>query len=242
MTNEFIDFSSKIIQSGDIDPDYIFLKNHKEKFGVEETIQLFKKKLLIYNLESELLYHTGQIKPEEIKFGSERRKNKRHFLEWEEELERIDFKRLMTIYNGKDYSEFRELFKTIKGMGDWATWKAADIMNKVFGVEFSFSDNTFLEAYEYPLRGLLMVMGREEDTKIYKDREKYLNDFLMIKEISKDIEESDMFSAGRDILTLETCLCKFHSYKGKKYHVGEDLERIKAINFNKKLEKYWGLI
>jgi len=239
---EFIDFSSQIISTGDIDPDYIFLKNHKEKFGIDETINLFKKKLLIYNLESELLFHTRQIKLEDIKFGNERKKNKRHFVEWSRELETLDFRGLMVIYKGKNYDDFRNYFKTRKGMGDWASWKAADIMNKVFQIDFVFSDFTFLNAYEYPLRGLLMIMGKEENTKLYKNKSMFFDDFSQIKEISKKINPSSMFCAHSDILTLETCLCKFHSYKHKKYHIGEDLRKVKKINENEKLKNYWGLI
>ena len=237
----FSEFSAEIIRTGDIDPDYIFLRNHLDKFGKKETIQLFKKKLLIYNLESELLYHTNQITQDQIKFGNERRKQKRYFPKWEHMLEQIDFERIMDVFNGENYLDFREFFTKIDGMGDWASWTAADIMNKVFDVNMVFDDMTFLKAYEYPLKGLLMLNNEVEDVKQYNDIELYRTHIKTAFDLSKGITSSDFFNA-EELLTLETCLCKFHSYQHNKYKIGEDLERVKSINENERLKKYWGLI
>ena len=237
----FSDFSSEIIKTGDIDPDYIFLKNHLDKFGRDETIELFKKKLLIYNLESELLYHTGQITKEELKFGAERRKQKQHFPKWERKLQQIDFDKVMKTFDGADYLVFREYFITLDGMGNWASWKAADIMNKVFGVKFHFDEMTFLNAYEYPLKGLLMINNEVEDIKIYRDMELFKGHIKQAFNMSKNVPNGFFFDTT-DLLTLETCLCKYHSYKHGKYTIGEDLHRVMEINNNDKLKKYWGLI
>jgi hypothetical protein len=237
----FIEFSEEIIRTGDIDPDYIFLRNHLCRFGRKETIEIFKKKLLIYNLESELLYYTNQISADEIKFGNERRKQKRHFKKWERQLDRVDFEKVIQVFNGKSYLSFRNFFIKIDGMGDWASWKAADIMNKVFDVHMIFDDLTFLKAYEYPLKGLLMLNNCDENVQQYRNVEFYKKHINVALEISKKITPSKFFNA-QEILTLETCLCKFHSYRHNKYKIGEDLHKIKKINENEKLKKYWGLI
>lgn len=237
----FGEFSTQIIKSGDIDPDYIFLRNHLEKFGRDETIDLFKLKLLIYNLESELLYHTNQVTVEELRFGAERRKQKNHFTKWEQTLNKIDFGKVMTTFNGADYSVFREYFTTLPGMGNWASWKAADIMNKVFDIQFSFDDMTFLNAYEYPLKGLLLINNEVEDIKLYRDTDLFKQHIKQAFNETQNVEGAFFFKTD-DLLTLETCLCKYHSYKHGKYHVGEDLERVRRVNENPKLQKYWGLI
>ena len=111
----FVEFSNEIISTNDIDPDYIFFINYKEIYGEDKTFELLKKKLLIYNLHSELLYTDGLITFPDIKFGNERQKNKRFFLEWEQQLNRVDFKVLYK-FHGVDYLVFRENFKKIKGI------------------------------------------------------------------------------------------------------------------------------
>jgi hypothetical protein len=237
----FIEFSNRIIESGDIDPDYIFLIRHRETFGDSETISLFKKKLLIYNLENELLFQNNLITEDQIKFGNERRKNKRNFKNWFDKLEGVDFSSMIKAFNGKNYYEFKNFFCRLDGMGPWASWKAADIMNKVFGVNFIFSQMSFLEAYEYPLRGLLLLNGSAEDTSQYTNKELYKRHMEKMFELSTKIEPSQIFK-NDDLLTLETCLCKWHSYKSNKYTIGEDLEKVRGIKNNKELKKYWDLV
>jgi hypothetical protein len=236
----FIDFSNTIIESNDIDPDYIFFINYKKKYGADKTMELFKKKLLIYNLHSELLYTDGHICADEIKFGSERQKNKRYFLDWESNLNKVDFKRLYK-FHGVDYLIFRDNFKKIKGMGDWACWKAADILDKVFGVKMKFDEMTFLHAYQFPLKGLLMLNNRAEDVRIYRDKKIYLHDLSKAKSISKNIKKNSIWDAS-NILELETLLCKFHSFAHKHYKPNEDVNKLRKIKLDDRLSHYHDLL
>lgn len=236
----FVEFSNEIISSNDIDPDYIFIINYKKVFGEKKAFDLLKKKLLIYNLHSELLYTDGIIDYSEIKFGNERQKNKRFFLEWEAQLNKVDFNKLKK-FHGVDYLIFRENFKKLKGMGDWACWKTADILDKVFDVKMKFDTMTFLNAYQYPLKGLLMINNRPEKTSLYKDKNKYLNDFRKAREIAKSITAKGIWDAN-NVLELETLLCKYHSYQHKHYKPNEDLKKIRKIKEDKRLIHYHNLL
>lgn len=236
----FTEFSNKIIETNDIDPDYIFLINYKKHYGEEDTFELVKKKLLIYNLHSELLYHDKLIDYTQLKFGNERQKNKRHFLEWQAQLSKIGLEKFRK-FNGVDYLIFRHNFKKIKGMGDWASWKTADILEKVFDIKMKFDDFTFLNAYQFPLKGLLMINNRRENVAIYKDKSIYLKDYYNAKSIAKQILGNNIWDPN-NVLELETLLCKYHSFAHKHYTVNNDLNKVRKIKEDKRLSHYHKLL
>lgn len=236
----FIQFSNILIQSYDIDPDYVFLINHKKKYGLHSTFELFKKKLLIYNLHSELLFTNGLITVEEIKFGSERQKSKRFFLQWYENISKVTFDKLSK-FQGVDYLTFRNNFKKLNGMGDWACWKAADILEKVFDIKMTYNEYTFLQAYEYPLKGLLLLNNAKEDIRIYKNKTIFREHLNFAKSLATQITANEYFNS-RNILELETLLCKYHSYCHKHYKPLEDLNKIREIKKDFRLSQYHELL
>ena len=233
---EFIDFSKKIFETNDIDPDYIFFINCKKDLSEDELFQMLKYKLLIYNLSSELLYKEKIIDYKNIKFGNERQKSKNYFPEWERILLNIDFKRLKKFHN-VDYRIFKKEFSKIKGMGNWACWKCADILDKVFEIKMKFDNSIFLEAYEYPLKGLQMLNNYPEEIKIYNDKNIFKKHISFAREISSQIGKIGIWDSN-NILELETLLCKYHSYKHNKYKIGNDLNHVRKIKEDKRLYKY----
>jgi len=237
----FEQFSSEIIKTYDIDPDYVFLINYKNKYGDFKTFELFKKKLLIYNLSSELLYSDGHITKEQIKFGNERQKSKPYFFAWEKILTPLSLDKLKK-FHGVDYLIFKDNFTRIKGMGNWASWKAADILDKVFDIKMIFNDQTFLKAYEYPLKGLLLLNGEKEDIAVYKNNMFLYNKHLKeAKNQVKNIKNNDVFNSN-NLLELETLLCKYHSYKHNKYKPNDDLKKIRKIKEDSRLKEYHNLL
>lgn len=236
----FVEFSNELIKSNDIDPDYVFLINHKNIYGVNSTFELVKKKLLIYNLHSELLYSNNLITIDEIKFGNERQKSKKYFPIWEKNLSKLNLEILLK-FNGVDYLIFRENFKKIKGMGDWACWKTADILEKVFGIRMKYNDFTFLQAYEYPLKGLLMLNNTVEDIRLYKNKNLFLKHLNFAKSLTNKINSNKYFNSS-NILELETLLCKYHSYCHKHYKPLDDLIKLRKIKQDSRLIQYHNLL
>lgn len=238
--NEFVDFSNQLIVSNDIDPDYIFIKNFREEFGEQEAFEIVKKKLLIYNLRFELLYHIGAIVESEIKFGSERQKQKNNFLKWYNGLRHLRLDALQK-FNKVDYLIFKREFSKLNGMGAWASWKCADILDKVFNIKMIYAHDVFLSAYEYPIKGLLMLNNTEEDVKIYSNKAVFNRHMSFAKTLSVQITKEGIWNA-ENVLELETLLCKYHSFKHNKYRIGQDIEHVRKIKDDVRLKAYHHLL
>lgn len=171
----FREFSKQIIETGDIDPDYILIRKKCKEYGWNKK-QMFNwilHKLVIYDSYSELQVINKEKDILEVKYGTERRKSKRFAKEYLNNIQRafidIDINKFFT---QKGYIVFNKI-KTIKGYGSWAAWKFMDLMSCCYGIDVDFETIDFRKAYTFPLKGLLMINDLPEDVKLLQDTKLY---------------------------------------------------------------------
>lgn len=229
----FIDFSRSILQSGDIDPDYMFIRefSRRKKFSKAKMLQWIRLKVVIYNSVSELHYLLHKESFKWLKFGNERNKSRNRAAE--------NLKAITEAFPDLEYVEDLMIgpnplkkVADVKGFGPWAAWKFLDLLDCCMGYNFEGSLGSqidFRDAYEYPLRGLLLVNQMEEDTDLLKDDKVYkkcLNKVLkMVLPLNK-LRTPHNENNGVRINEVETLLCKYHSYVHGHYHPGEDITRL----------------
>jgi hypothetical protein len=244
MKLSFNDFALEILKTGDIDPDYIFYKNMRKDFSDNEIFDLIHLKLCVYKTESELLIKYKNYSFSSVKYGNERNKNKHHsFKNYKnlktvhEKLNLIDFKNKT---NGIKYKTFNKFITQIHGIGSWASWKYADILNKVLDFNIKFCSEDFILGYEYPLKGLLLFSGRNENLDHYKDLNKFNDDINKLENSLKNIKGSykEIFDPT-NVSEYETLLCKYHSYYHNHYHPQEDLIKLRKMLNNKELNNFY---
>lgn len=224
----FKDFSYRLIKSQDIDPDYVFLREILENEPIFNKIIWIIHKVFIYDTASEYQHLMRAVPISELKYGTERNKNKnRTAKQLPYFLDKFDLSKMP-----REYTEARKYLKEFPGIGDWASWKFCDLLERVADIEIDFSKVDFRAAYEYPLRGLCRV-NNEQDT--------FVNELIKNDNLYHHFMYNAQCFLGDDVLGLtappkpgrtiniqeiETCLCKFHSYLGGHYHIGKDTEHL----------------
>jgi phage antirepressor YoqD-like protein len=75
----FREFSKQIIETGDIDPDYILIRKKCKEYGwgKKQMFNWILHKLVIYDSYSELQVIKKEKDIFDVKYGTERRKSKR---------------------------------------------------------------------------------------------------------------------------------------------------------------------
>ncbi|QDP51028.1 MAG: hypothetical protein Unbinned6004contig1002_14 [Prokaryotic dsDNA virus sp.] len=233
----FRDFSKQIIETGDIDPDYILIREKCKEYGWNKK-QMFNwilHKLVIYDSYSELQVINKEKNILEVKYGTERRKSKRFAKEYLNNIQRafIDIN-IEKFFTQKGYVVFNKI-KTIKGYGSWAAWKFMDLISCCYGIDVDFETIDFRKAYTFPLKGLLMINDLPEDVKLLQDTKLYsklMHNANKMLEGLETINSPHNNNKGLRINEVETLLCKYHSYKHNKYKVGQDIEHL-----NKRFKK-----
>ena len=233
----FADFSRVLIESGDLDPDYIFINKVCEKngWGNERKAEWIAAKSVIYNSIGELEFLLHGKNFDDVDYGNERRKHKRNAeLFWN-----------ALYHNAQAHQGFYSMFSKVhedanialkqlqkfQGIGPWAAWKILDLLNCCLGFNFDFKNVDFRLAYEYPIRGMLLVAGEDEER--YKKVSDELYESSM-NEVYRQLEEGGILKCAAppeyirniNMQEIETCLCKYHSYYHGHYKAGEDIERL----------------
>lgn len=234
----FEQFCVEILKTGDIDPDYLFYKNMTQDFTEQVLFDLIHIKLCVYKTESELLIKFHGKGFDDVKYGAERNKSKRTaektYLNIKALHKKMPYEQFKMKTNGLSYRTFNKFVKQANGIGDWASWKYADILNQVLGFKIQFSANDFILGYEYPLKGLLLVSGKPENVSLYKDIGEFKKDVNSLEKRLSAIQGKyvDMFDPTC-AAEYETLLCKYHSYVHGHYKPQEDITKLRKIGENK---------
>ena len=239
----FESFCQQILNTGDIDPDYLFYRNARKTLGDENLFDLIHIKLCVYKTESELLIKYKSKKFDEIKYGAERNKAKHTAQQTYQNIKRFHAKHnvheFRDLTQNKNYTAFNRLVTQIKGIGSWASWKYADILNKTLDFQINFRAIDFIQGYEYPLKGLCLVSNKPENTAIYSSKNVFAEDVLQLENRLKKIEGiyADMFNPI-NVAEYETLLCKYHSYRHNHYKPQEDLHKLRKLSDNVLLTEF----
>src|SRR5688572_30241059 len=80
----FTEFSRCLLESGDIDPDYMFIREFakRKKLTRQTLVEWLMLKVVVYNSVSELEHLLHGIDFHKLKFGAERNKAKNHAQEY----------------------------------------------------------------------------------------------------------------------------------------------------------------
>lgn len=227
----FYEFSKLLLETGDIDPDYVFIrdKSIEYNFNKKQIFNWILHKLVIYDSYSELQVIFKQKKLEEVKYGNERRKHKMHARQYLNNIQKAFIDTNVEKFFSDNGNLVFNRIKTIKGFGPWAAWKFMDLMSCSYGVDVDFDSIDFRRAYTFPLKGLLMVNGLPEDVKLLKDNSLYKkllsNTYAMLDDLVK-IHTPHNNGKGVRLNELETLLCKYHSHMHNKYTAGQDIEHL----------------
>jgi hypothetical protein len=237
----FTQFSKEILESGDIDPDYIFMRNytHKNKLGKEFLIKWVRLKTVIYKSSSELEVLLCKVPMSKVSFGNERNKSKNKVGEFFYAIDHyfVHYGEYKLVESLAKSERALDALKTVPGIGPWAAWKLMDLIDCVLGYDTNLGKVDFRKAYEFPLKGLLMINGKEEDTSLLSSDELYHQCLKNAwKQMPKVKTTPHNKNRGLRINELETCLCKYHSYIHGHYYPGKDLEHLKKSIAESKYE------
>lgn len=231
------EFAINIVESGDLDPDYIFLLNvfNKLKLTDEQRATWIVMKTVVYNSCSEAEIFFRERTFENVEYGAERRKHKRYAKRYFEAFKAHAVGRAASVHRyfrglPPSASVSLQALRRIDGVGPWAAWKCLDLLERVLHLPVDFSSVDFRIAYEYPLKGILMLAGHEEDVTLLKDSSLY-RDCLEISVNKIGAGRLCLSPPTRDrpigVQEFETIFCKYHSYMHGHYTPGEDLHRLR---------------
>ena len=236
-------FCQQILSTGDIDPDYLFYRNARKTIGDDDLFDLIHLKLCIYKTESELLIKYKGKKFDQVKFGAERNKSKHTAFQTYQNIKRFHAKLPVNgfreLTRGKNYTAFNRLVTQINGIGSWASWKYADILNKTLDFQINFRAIDFIQGYEYPLKGLCLVNNKAENTTIYSRRDVFAEDVVNLEaRLSKIAGNYAEIFNPTNVAEYETLLCKYHSYRHNHYKPQEDLHKLRKLKDNPDLTEF----
>lgn len=116
---------------------------------------------------------------------------------------------------GNDWNALVEYLTTIRGNGRWASYKLAELAQKVTHREIEVTDAA--HAYSSgPRKGLADVLGPVPPG----------NDPATVALLDKATEELAAYVHEDDLGYVETSLCDFHSLVSGRYYLGHDIDQM----------------
>jgi len=107
--------------------------------------------------------------------------------------------------------------------GDWIAFKAADMMERVYGAKISFDPNIGL-MYDSPRKALDLLMLDMDFITDSRSPEGFYHNLLSFFSSHRAPPDKGRYCNAQEV---ETILCKWGSMKSGHYHVGKDLVEVR---------------
>jgi hypothetical protein len=211
----------------DIDPVYPVLRELTQGWDREERAWLVLLHVGYYHLGSTLrafdaypIPHPGLVtKVGRLPCATERRGHRnpislaRHWLSLLDEIDR--WGSAYGLLCAPSWAELVERLAAVHGNGRWATYKAAEMAQKVLDVPIVVPDAAHADS-SGPRKGLSLVLGPQAvDNGV--DTIRQLD--TLTTELAHDLREIDLGY-------VETSLCDFHSLAAGRYYLGHDIDQM----------------
>lgn len=230
-------FAKEIVTSQDLDPDYYFLSQVFKKLNLsdEERARWIVLKTVVYNSCSEAEIFFSLRSFEDVEYGAERRKHKRYAQRFYDSFKNHAIGRSASVarffkHLNTDATYSLQALQKIDGVGPWASWKCLDLCERVLDIPINFTTVDFRVAYEYPLKGILMLSDITEDVKLLQSDliyQKCLNSAVIQIGKARELMAPPSRNRRLNLQEYETIFCKYHSYLHGHYEPGEDLARLR---------------
>jgi len=249
--DKFIKFSNEQVKSKDIDPIYPLIKevNNVENIGLEDSIWRLLLYVTWYRLASSelvfLKYPTENIINDTfiLKTGVERRgfrgNNKgvemiNNFLIKNKSIS--DYVKKISDKTGEEGWRFiRSDFEEIKWNGNWASYKWADLMKNVIGLNILSPNIGGEKVNKHSPVTCLNILLKEVDEEMTYE---YAKDENLQKLFYNECKENGAIFNGLD--QMETCLCDYKNVMNGKYWSGKDIKEI--FETLDELPSIWGKV
>jgi hypothetical protein len=235
MDAEVLEFGQALVETGDLDPVYIYLTAKKLKDPA------LRRWLLAYSM----FYHVGvsdylsQYEDDEFwkAVGKDfqtfpRGEERRHF-RGQVAINAVTYMSEFVPETVVDYwykdLKFKEVIAAIQTLplyGPWISFKLADMGERCLGLNIDFSECE-LNFYKEPRMGAALVLTGNPNYPIQGKEVLSVVDYITTNLNDKDLRAPPGGDRRLNIQEAETILCKYKSFKKGHYYVGKDIEAVK---------------
>ena len=120
-----------------------------------------------------------------------------------------------------DVQKVRAAVEDHLGFGDWASFKFADLVDRVLGRKVKFDLATAM--YETPIKGAKLVWDLHRTAPCPNTAEAVWLAQGIFEEATAGLTAPPLHDRPLSFNELETCLCKFKSHRAGRYPIGKDI-------------------